>query len=607
MNNPPDDNWTTRLQAAKSRSGLASLLQIKHSQLTYLLYGLKEEKKYREFEIPKRNGESRTISAPIEELKSLQRHLSDVLNNVLSELESRRLGKNNASHGFRLGRSILTNAVEHKNKRFVFNIDLKDFFPSITGKRIRGYFIKNKKLGIHDEVATTLAHISCYKNSLPQGAPTSPVISNFIAEILDSRLAKLAKITGCHYTRYADDITFSTNKKIFPPEIAVRQDDGHAWTVGSSLQKAILSAGFVINDGKTRMQYRSSRQQVTGLVVNEKVNVANEYRRLVRAYVFALINHGEYKIKTREKDAEGKMVDTHVKGSIARLHGMLSFIHSVDNIYLSDVKNNPQNYKNISIEQKSANSKLQVFRRFLFYTRFYSNTAPLVICEGKTDNLYISAAVHQNRHLFPELLKKSQEGKDVLSFFLMKYDRKHKKKPNFHVPNFSTVSILGAGSGGVDNLVNLLTGYKSELKRFKTRIGDFPVIFVTDNDLAARKLFGAAVKLSEPKVSAITGGEQFINVYKNVYVVPIPKDPTKAETVIEDLFKKKDIPEYINGKKLSFSNDNTSELAGKSEFAFDYVEKNSENIDWTGFHPLLASISACIRHWSDVGRLGHPQ
>src|SRR5689334_3298786 len=121
------------------------------------------------------------------------------------------------------------------------------------------------------------------KSSLPQGSPCSPVISNLIGHVLDVRLVRLAAKNGCRYSRYADDLTFSTSKPTFPSSIAVCLDPQmHIWAPGKALSKLILHSGFDINHDKTRMQYRNSRQEVTGLTVNRKVNVRRTYRRRVR-------------------------------------------------------------------------------------------------------------------------------------------------------------------------------------------------------------------------------------------------------------------------------------------------------------------------------------
>ena len=575
-------------QSAKSRAALAMLLDIKLKDLTYLLYVKKDAEKYNQFSIPKRGGGSRDIFAPIPELKSLQRKLATALEECIADIEKITNRKNRASHGFRSGKSILTNASVHRNKRYVFNVDLKDFFPSITGKRIRGFLINDRNFAFDASVATTIAHIACRDGKLPQGSPSSPVISNMIAGILDVHLSRLAKVHGCIYTRYADDITFSTNNGDFPVEIAYCEEgDEHCWKVGAELYRLILRSGFSVNEKKTRMQYRDSRQQVTGLVVNKKVNVSTEYRYLVRAYVAALVKNGKYLVKRQVTDATGKLETVTEDGTPAQLHGMLGFIHSVDSVFRTDVKKHPYNYPGQQVNDKKPTGNLAIYRRFLIYTRFYANTVPLIVCEGKTDGVYISNAVHQSKTLFPSLVNKNGEGKDVLSFQLLKYARKHKKKKTVHLPNYSTVTILGGGSGGGANLGNLIRAYHGELVKFKSPRGKQPVIFIVDNDSGGKTVFKIVKEVLKVNV---TGEESFVYLFANLYLVPVPLSGAK-ERSIESLFSAVDIAKGLNGKPFDFSAESSSATtAGKADFAYEFVAKQAKDIDWTGFHPLLTNI-----------------
>jgi hypothetical protein len=159
--------------------------------------------------------------------------LSDLLQNCIEEINQRQKWKDQLAHGFKRKRSIMSNALKHQKRRYVFNIDLQDFFPTINFGRVRGFFIKDVNFMLHPKVATILAQIACYDNGLPQGAPSSPVISNLVGQILDIRLCKLASENGCTYSRYADDITFSTNKPDwsdprveFDPSIPLESCDG---------------------------------------------------------------------------------------------------------------------------------------------------------------------------------------------------------------------------------------------------------------------------------------------------------------------------------------------------------------------------------------------
>jgi RNA-directed DNA polymerase len=285
----------TLLKAAVSLRDVADLLEFQSKALAYILYKKPSATKYNSFDVPKRGGGVRSIKAPAAELALLQRRLSDLLQNCVEEINISRNRKDSLAHGFKRHRSIITNAVKHQKRRYVFNIDLLDFFPSINFGRIRGFFIKDANFLLHEKVATVLAQIACHENGLPQGAPSSPVISNLVGHVLDIRLCKIASANGCTYSRYADDITFSTNKPEFPSNIAKRSAGTlHEWEVGDQLQEAVVSAGFVINPLKTRMQYRSSRQAVTGLIVNRKLNVRSEYRRIVRAMAHRLFKTGSF-------------------------------------------------------------------------------------------------------------------------------------------------------------------------------------------------------------------------------------------------------------------------------------------------------------------------
>lgn len=577
-----------RLQSATSRADLAALLNIKHADLTYILYKQKDSDKYKRFTIKKRSGGSREINAPQQNLKSLQRRLTDVFTDCLNERDLAVGIKNSAAHGFLPGKSILTNASAHRNKRYVLNLDLKDFFPSISGKRIRGLLINDRHFKFTPQVATTIAHIASCNGVLPQGSPSSPVLSNLVAGILDVHLVRLAKLHGCKYTRYADDITFSTNKKEFPKEIALQEGTtDHTWILGSRLLKIIKSAGFFVNPEKTRMQYKTSRQMVTGLVVNKRVNVPIDYRRLVRAYVHSLITKGSYRVKTVTKNSTGIIEEKYEFGTIPQLQGMLGFIHSVDDVFRAELRSNPYNYAIRSAKTDNANSNLLIFRRFLVYTKFYANDLPFLVCEGKTDGVHLSCAAHALRAIFPRLTRKKDDGKSVLAFRLLKYARQHKKQKNIYLPNSSSASILGIGSGGGPNLANLLDICTKEYPRFKAPQGEHPVIFIVDNDSGAKPIKN---KIKEKFKITVDSSQPFTHIFGNIYLVLITCTG-KSEPSIEDLFSPSDVIKGLNGKPFDFTKDADPKItAGKEQFAYQFVAKNSDTLDWSGFKPLLKNI-----------------
>jgi RNA-directed DNA polymerase len=266
----------------KTRQDVADLLEISDYQLRYHLY-ISRKKAYTTFTIPKKSGESRIIHTPVTPLKIIQRKLNQVLRCVYQPKPS--------THGFAVGRSIITNASQHLRQRYLLNIDIKDFFPSINFGRVRGLYMA-LPYRCTEEVATVLAQICCYENQLPQGAPTSPIVSNMICAQLDSQLQNLAKKYHCIYTRYADDITFSTSKPKFPPQLSYFSDKLEKLVIGDELEQIIEKNGFSINESKTRLKTRYKRQEVTGITVNEKLNVKRKAIRQIRAMLHAWEKYG---------------------------------------------------------------------------------------------------------------------------------------------------------------------------------------------------------------------------------------------------------------------------------------------------------------------------
>lgn len=269
-------------QPIASAADAARFLGVPLGRLARALYGAGEDKRYRAFEIPKRTGGMRQISAPVGLVRECQGKLAPVL------LEKYKAHP--AAHGFLKERSILTNARQHVGQRWVLNIDLEDFFPSVNFGRVRGLFMA-PPFQLGPAAASVFAQLCTYKNGLPQGAPTSPALSNFVAADLDRRLSRLARENGVRYSRYADDITFSTNHANFPPAIAVfaQAEAGGRLAVraGEALERAITAAGFSINAKKVRLQKRDQRQTVTGLNVNARANVSRRRIRRLRAMLHA--------------------------------------------------------------------------------------------------------------------------------------------------------------------------------------------------------------------------------------------------------------------------------------------------------------------------------
>lgn len=245
---------------------------------------------YQRFTLPKKSGGERLISAPMPRLKKLQRWLLDT---VLAKV-----ALHEAAHGFRPDRSIVSNARPHVGAQVVVNLDLESFFPTVTFPRIRGVF---RSLGYGEAVATVLALLASEPDTfkveldgrtfevaqgprrLPQGAPTSPAITNVLCRRLDRRLFHAAKKLGFVYSRYADDLSFSSADPVAKKR---------AGQLLKQVRFIVGEEGFVPHPEKTRVFHRGRQQEVTGLVVNDKVGVERETLRKFRALLHGIDKAG---------------------------------------------------------------------------------------------------------------------------------------------------------------------------------------------------------------------------------------------------------------------------------------------------------------------------
>jgi retron-type reverse transcriptase len=268
---------------------LAAAMGITVSELRFLAFSRVTSKvsHYVQFTIPKRSGGERLISAPLARLKRAQHW-------ILEQLLSRQW-LHDAAHGFRKDRSIVSNAQPHVGAEVVVNLDLKDFFPTVTYKRVKGLF---RAMGYSESVATICAllcteprevavdvdgeryHVAMTERFLPQGAPTSPAISNLLCRSLDSRLSHIAAKLGYRYTRYADDLTFSGPREANPGRLVRR------------IHWVVEHEGFAVHPEKTRVLRKARRQEVTGVVVNETCTISRSTLKKFRAALFQLEKDG---------------------------------------------------------------------------------------------------------------------------------------------------------------------------------------------------------------------------------------------------------------------------------------------------------------------------
>lgn len=244
--------------------------------------------RYREFYIPKRSGGRRRISAP---RTGTYKYMLHALNLLLGSLYT----PLSSAMGFAPGRSIVTGAEKHVGQHYVFNTDLRDFFPSVRRARVKARLLL-PPFGFTEEVAIAVAGLCTVRVDapgddgqparpiyvLPQGAPTSPLLTNAVCDRLDRRLSGLARRCGANYTRYADDITFSSPHNLY----------AEGSTFRTELARILAVEGFEMNEAKTRVQRSGQRQEVTGLVVNRRVNVCRHYVRSLRAVLHVWRRYG---------------------------------------------------------------------------------------------------------------------------------------------------------------------------------------------------------------------------------------------------------------------------------------------------------------------------
>lgn len=261
-------------------TGISNILGIESRNLRGLAFNKSPVKVIR---IPKKSGGERIIHAPDDRMKRLLRKLSFAFYCSTHAHPH--------AHGFSKGRSIVSNAKPHVRKNWVINIDLKDYFSSFHFGRLRGLFMSNL-FDWDEETATTIAKLVTYNDVLVQGSPVSPVLTNILTNTLDRELTQLANRSGSDYTRYADDITFSTRRERPPASIALFNYDTSIWRVGDELASIIRGSRqtpvYEINEKKFRVSSRWARQEVTGIIVNTKVSLRRNYDAFIRSAVHKL-------------------------------------------------------------------------------------------------------------------------------------------------------------------------------------------------------------------------------------------------------------------------------------------------------------------------------
>ncbi len=550
----------------KTRNELADFLNIPRKKLSYILYKKDINTLYTSFEIDKKSNGVRQINAPITELKKIQKKLAEAL--YIHQKKNKRR-KNHLSHAFEKEKSIITNAKIHRNKKLVLNIDLQNFFESFHFGRVRGYFIKNNNFLLPCEVATVIAQLTCYKGKLPQGAPTSPIITNLICEILDQRILKVARKYKLDYTRYADDLTFSTNDKKFMD----LQNEFY-----NKLSGELTRAGFNINEKKNRLQLRDSRQVVTGLVVNEKINVNRFYYKETRAMAHQLYKEGEFKIN-------GEI------SNINQLEGRLSFINQLT-WYNNKIDGEKHHFKKLS-------SRELEYQKFLFYKYFFTNPKPIIVTEGKTDISYLKAALKNLYSEYPNLITKNSDGTFELKVSFL---NRTKRLAFF-------MGIFQDGGSALNNIYDFFDSnkstpnYLSYFKKIGKKPPHNPVILMFDNEIKSGKNkpignFLNHTKLNDKK-REILEDKYMVNLIDNLYLLTVPLVDGKFECDIEDLFEKNTLAKKIDGREFTKKDKyDQSRYYGKEIFS-KHILENYTDINFQKFKSVLNNIDNIIETYNN--------
>lgn len=567
-----------------TRTELANFLKIPKKNLTYILYKTDINSLYSSFEIPKKRGGTRKIYAPSKDLKNIQKKLEVALSTYQKFIFNKHNINPTISHAFEKDKSILTNAQTHRNKHFVLNIDLENFFESFHFGRVKGFFEKNKYFQLPSEVAIIIAQLACYNGHLPQGAPSSPVITNLICNNLDMKLLYISKKYKLNYTRYADDLTFSTNNKGF-----LNQYD----TFFKELNKIIEKSGFKINNNKTRLQYRDSKQEVTGLIVNKKINVDRNYYKTTRSMAHSLYTNGEFSIDEK-------------KGTINQLEGRFSFINQVDKYNNKIAKKGDSSLKfgfyNLSSKEKQ-------YQKFLFYKYFFATSKPIIITEGKTDIDYIKAAL-KNLYLdYPELVTKKSDGSFEFKITFLN----RTKRLNYFL------CIQEDGADAMKNIyyyfTNLKpTNYPNYFSSFSKNgfYPKYPVILIFDNEIGNQQkpLYKFA---NEIKLTANHGNKSFfesnhyLNITNNLFLLTHQLVRDLAECEIEDLFDESTLNHIIKGKTFERekSKFNSSIHFSKVKFA-EYISQNYKTINFNNFKYMLDNLNIIIKSYEKLNSENQP-
>ena len=383
------------------------------------------------------------------------------------------------------------------------------------------------------------------------------------------KILELSKKYRLDYTRYADDLSFSTNNKVFGKEYL---------NFIHELSILLERNGFEINQNKTRLEYHSSKQEVTGLTVNNKINANKEFIKNTRAMANQLY-------KTNSFQIDGK------DGTLNQLEGRFAFINQLDwsnnkiEYRTTNKKNNKKFISGLNIREKQ-------YQYFLFYKYFFRPAKPTIVTEGKTDILHIKSALMKYCDKYPKLIAKVARDKYKFNVYFLN----RTKRLNYFL------GISGNGADSMKNIWNFYNG-KNNCKNIygymetkcQTESSDKvnPVILLFDNEQKSERPLRKFLKHSNIEMRY---EEIYKPLNKNLFLLTIPFPPNKKldECEIEDLYSEETLNATINEKKFSKNaEDNSKEYFGKHTFSL-YIMKNYKKINFENFLPILDLIDDLV-------------
>lgn len=567
------DNKIINFKNIKSVEEFCMEMEIKETTLNYYNYGLsKNFEKYHVKNIKKSGGGDRQLLIPHKVLRGFQKKLANELTKYIQLKYNK---KNNIVHSYKKEKSIITHGKNHINKKIMISLDYKDFFPSINFFRVRGFFKNNKHFQLSDELATMLANLICYSDGLkidknnwnkssqlPQGAPTSPLISNLICKGVDYKLSKIAFKNKLKYTRYADNLTFSTNINLSNAKIE---------KIILEIKKISNLEGFEINNDKTYVRRNYQQQRSLSIVLNKKINVTKNYYLETKAMCHSLYKSGAFVVNGR-------------KSSINHLIGRVSYIYHLD--LQNKIKND---------------SKKIMYDQIMKFNLLFNEKEPIIFVEGISEKRILKAALKRlilndpNNETYKKFIEINGDNKYRYKFKIYLSKRNEKDNPK----NFLKIT-----KGG-DALKVFMNNYIKDKYGFKNFCHKYPnneirpIILLYDNELGddcenwgnnknslkpiQKTLFENRNNIKLKECYEELKNKNFYKYDKNLNICVLPNSNLDSNNIqIEDLLDEKIINgKHWNGKTLNHKggkNTNKNEYT-KNQLSI-FVAQNWKNKDF---------------------------